>query len=271
MYGKTSKGRWILFSLMACGFCGGPFVSGATLTGTFTDIPQGAVVNLTVEGPLDWVHWGLVTESSVDRKAGVTPVIPDFKPLGLNGPYPYGDNFNSYSWSDGTPTANVVSTTTGVWMYGRTNGFEIEVPADTKQTTLKVYVGTFAAVGNFEATLSGTGLKYTNASRSNMSNGPGGCYALNFSGDSPGQTLVVKYTVGRTFAADGNVTLQAAALTAPGANNPPAVSIANPTDGANFSAHDNIRIAADAADADGTIVKVEFFQNGARLGESVTS
>jgi hypothetical protein len=153
-------------------------VRGATLVGSFTPIATGTNVNLTAEGPLDWVHWGLVTESSLNRKAGVTPQIPDFAPIGFNGPYRYADNFNGYSWKDGTPTSSVTNTSTGVWMFSRKDGFELDVPADTTMKTLKVYVGTFAAVGTFEARLSGAAL-YTNSSIDNLSNGPGGIYTLN--------------------------------------------------------------------------------------------
>src|SRR5687767_6784826 len=49
-----------------------------TLTGTFNSIPAGSAVNLTTNGPLDWVHWGLFTESSIDRKDGVAAQISDF-------------------------------------------------------------------------------------------------------------------------------------------------------------------------------------------------
>jgi len=136
---------------------------------------------------------------------------------------------------------------------------------------VKLYVGTFGAVGKFDATLGGTTLKYSDSSLTNSSNGPGGLYTLTCAADSPGQTLTVKFVVERTLDPAGNVTLQAAALTAPGANNPPTISIGDPVGGADFSAHDNITIVADAADADGTIMKVEFFQNGARLGESSSS
>src|SRR6266568_1231783 len=123
----------------------------ASLSGSFASIPQGANVNLTVEGPIDWVHWGLYTETSLDRKAGVTPLISDFTVLyATNGyafVYQFADNYNGYSWSDGTPTLSVTNTTTGVWAYGvptMGSGFQFTLPADTTLRTLKVYVGTFA-------------------------------------------------------------------------------------------------------------------------------
>src|SRR5581483_5947681 len=45
-------------------------------------------------------------------------------------------------------------------------------------------------------------------------------------------------------------------------NAPPTVSITTPTGGAIFTAPANIAISADAADTDGTIVSVAFYQNG---------
>jgi hypothetical protein len=49
-------------------------------------------------------------------------------------------------------------------------------------------------------------------------------------------------------------------------NNPPKVSITSPVEQATFSASENISILANASDADGTVSKVEFFQNGFLIG-----
>ena len=251
----------------------------ASLTGSFDSIPQGASVNLTVEGPIDWVHWGLYTESSLDRKAGVTQLISDFTILYATNAYAYvyqfADNYNDYSWSDGTPTASVTNTPTGVWAYGvptRNSGFQFTVPADTTLRTLKVYVGAFSAKGNFEASLSDNSASaYSDTTLVNMENGPSGVYSISYAAQSAGQTLTVKWTLTMATRPDGNVTLQAAALSAPGANNPPTIAITSPRDNANFSAGSNITIGADASDSDGTIAKVEFFQGDAKLGESTSN
>jgi len=267
---KTPDAVLTLLVSIVCALCASLEARGATLSVTFTPIPPGTDVDLTAEGSLDWVHWGLYTESSIDRKAGVTPQIPNYSPKGFTGPYPYADNFNGYSWRDGFPTLSATNTPTGVWMYGKPNGFELLFAADTTPKTLKIYVGAFGAVGEFTATLSGAA-KYTDTSISNTGNGPGGVYAMEVAADTPGDVLDIKYVVDRTFDKTGNVTLQAAALSAPGVNNPPSVSVIHPADGANFSANDNISITADAADADGSIVKVEFFRDDAKLGESMNS
>jgi hypothetical protein len=52
------------------------------------------------------------------------------------------------------------------------------------------------------------------------------------------------------------------------ANVEPTVSITSPVSGAVFSAPTNITITAVAAESDGSITKVEFFQGGTKLGES---
>ncbi len=57
---------------------------------------------------------------------------------------------------------------------------------------------------------------------------------------------------------------------APG-NQPPTVSITSPSDGATFTEGDNITINADAADSDGSVTLVEFFQGSTKLGEDATS
>jgi hypothetical protein len=52
---------------------------------------------------------------------------------------------------------------------------------------------------------------------------------------------------------------------------PPTVMITSPQNGAFFNPNDSITITADAADADGTIAKVEFFNGLNLLGEDLTS
>jgi hypothetical protein len=49
--------------------------------------------------------------------------------------------------------------------------------------------------------------------------------------------------------------------------NPPSVNITKPQDGAMFSPSETIEIEANVWDVDGTVVKVEFFANGSKIGE----
>lgn len=266
--------RVLVVGLMSCVPAG-----AATLTGSFATVPAASVVNLTTEGRIDWVHWGLYSETSLDRKANVAPQISDFTPMdasnGFVVVYQFADNANGYSWSDGTPTASVTDSTTGVWAYGTPligTGFQLGAPADTATRTLKVYVGAFKARGLLEAYLSdGSASSYSDSSLLNIGNGPSGVYTITYSAASAGQQLIVRWTLFMPRGADGNVTLQAAALTSSSANNPPVVVLTSPANNANFFAGGNIPLAATANDLDGTVSKVEFFQGATKLGEDTSS
>jgi len=215
-------------------------------------------------------------DTSVTRKAGVTNQISDFSVVGKGGfvrAYQFADNFNGYSWVDGTPTATVSYTTTGVYVVGLLNGFAFTVPASTSQRTLKVYVGAFGAQGELVASLSDhSAPNFTGTNEANLSNGPSGVYALTYAASSADATLKVQYTVSQMLGPpDGNVTLQAVALTAPDANNPPIVSITTPPENATFAAPTDISLTASAYDFDGTISKVEFLEGTNKIGEVLSS
>jgi hypothetical protein len=245
---------------------------------TFAAVPEGSEVNLTSEGKVDWVHWGLFTDTSLNRKAGVIPFISDFVPQdasnGYAFVYQYADNYNGYTWNDGMPEIAVTNTPTGVWAYGVPNigsGFRFTVPADTTPRTLKVYVGVFAGVGHFEASLSDhSAAGYTNATLQNFRNGPGRVYTINYAADSAGQMLTIRWILTRLLDPTANVTLQAAALSAPGANNPPFAVLTNATN-SKFSTGAAIALGADAFDTDGQVERVEFYDRGTKLGEDMSA
>jgi len=248
---------------------------GPMLSGTFASIDSGSVVDLSSEGAIDWVHWGLYTETSLDRKAGVALQISDFalldSPTGFAYVYQLSDNVIGYSWNDGTPTAIVTNTTTGVWAYGTPqtgSGFEISAPADTASRTLKVYVGGYGADGTLEAFLTDASAPgYTNTSAFNNQSGPNGVYTISYAGASAEQQLMVRWTLSMASRPDGNVTLQAAAMTSSTANNPPFVALDSPVHDAQFAAGSNILLSATARDSDGTVTNVEFYDGDIKLGE----
>lgn len=59
--------------------------------------------------------------------------------------------------------------------------------------------------------------------------------------------------------------------TNPPGNQLPVVSITAPTNGTNFAVGTTVNITASASDPDGTVSKVEFFVNGSKIGEDLTS
>ena len=170
-------------------------------------------VNLTLQGPTDWEHWGLTSATSLDHKNNVTPQISNYSEIGTATVQQYGNNPNGYRWSDGTPTAKVSSTPTGIAVSGTGNGFRISIPASTTAHTVKVYVGVSLAQGQFTASLSdNSATSYSDTSLNNANGISALVYTLTYHAASPGQTLTITFTMKTSYSASGTVTLQAAAL-----------------------------------------------------------
>ncbi len=144
------------------------------------------------------------------------------------------------------------------------------VPADTVRRRLSVYVGAFGAQGQFDASLGdGSAGAYSNSSLDNGGNGPCAVYTLDYAANSDGQTLTVSFVVKREHDNKvGNVTWQAAALSYVLLNNPPTASLTSPAPNSTYSTPVNVPLSALAADSDGTVAKVEFFQGNNKLGEA---
>jgi hypothetical protein len=256
-----------------------------TLSGSFSPIASGSNVNLSAVGKLDWVHWGFHTEASVNRKAcenlqigNLSPAYDTNNPNGYSQIYQFSDNANGYSWQDGQPTPGATNTTTGDWAYGIPalgTGFEFSVPADTTPRTLQVFVGVFSGRGTLQVSLSDNSASaYSDSSLANLfGNGPGGVYTLNYSANSSGQSLRIRWTLSQAVgpnAPSANVTLQAAALTANGANNPPFSKLIQPGQDATFAEPATVNLQATAQDFDGDVTNVAFYANEVFLGEVAT-
>jgi hypothetical protein len=248
--------------------------TGGALTGSVSAVTSASVVDLTAEGTNDWVHWGLFSQASLNRKAGVSPQINNFTNLrpDLSVVYQYADNANGYSWTDGTPTLAATNTTTGLYVVGLGAGFQITAPATTNLQTLRLYVGSYAARGQMLAYLSDFSAPiYLDTSLDNSGNGPGVVYTFNFAAASTGQALIVQYTAALMYNGFGNVTLQAATFST--GNSPPFTSITTPTNGASFNSPANLLISASASSSNlgGSVSKVEFFQAGTNKLAQVTN
>jgi hypothetical protein len=173
-----------------------------------------SAVDLTQRGTRDWEHWGYLTASGVDRKANVTAALGAFSELGSAAVQYYDNNTTNFSWSDGDLHPSVAGTTTGVYIVGVNEGFRLTVPADVVEQTLELYVGGFHGRGALHAEVSDAPLLgYDDASFSRDDAGLfNATYTLRFRAASAGQTLTVTWSAQSLSQADGNVTLQAAAL-----------------------------------------------------------
>ncbi|HEX4458290.1 MAG TPA: hypothetical protein VIA18_09995 [Polyangia bacterium] len=177
-------------------------------------VPTASVVDLTAAGALDWAHWGYANtdKTTIDRKATSASQISDFTTVN-GGSATYANNPDGYSWTDGSPTPSVTSTTTGVFVAGAGAGFQLTVPASTVPRTLVVYVGGYRSNGKLTAALSDhSAPDYSDAGFQDfVDNIYGATYTLTFNAASAGQLLTITWTAA-SVVQDGNVSLQAAAL-----------------------------------------------------------
>lgn len=183
-----------------------------TLSGTIATPP--AAVDLSTEGSADWAHWGLSDVNSYNHRGGIGPQISNYTVLGSNAVGWYGDNLVTFSWNNGTPTANVGATTTGIYNQGLNNGFQVTVPADLTTRTVKLYVGAWGATGRLEASLSDNSAPaYADSSLTGGTNDGGSVavYTITYRAGSANQQLTLRWTVGGGNNW-GNVQLQAATL-----------------------------------------------------------
>ncbi|MBV8828636.1 MAG: hypothetical protein JO108_05360, partial [Acidobacteriaceae bacterium] len=172
--------------------------------------PSGAQ-NLTQLGTADWAHWGLSSGTSFDHKTSGNTQISNYTIVGTGPVNNYTDNPVGFTWTDGTPTASATNSTTGAYISGVNNGFQLTAPADQTTRTLTVYVGVWQSQGKMVAHLSdGSAADYVDSSLSNSTGTALGLYTFTYHAGSSGQKLTITFTQANNTA--GNVTLQAATL-----------------------------------------------------------
>jgi hypothetical protein len=197
------------FSLnnLASSSAGGSLPGGGSLQGSSTS--SSAAANLTTEGTLDWVHWGI---DGLDRKAGVTAQLSNYSIVGFGPATSYGNDLRSLSWSDGSPTSSSLVNTTGLFISGVGQGFSFSAPADGTARTLTVHVGGWFSSGTLTAHLTdGSAPDFTNVT--SMAFGQfDQNYTLTYQSASTA-TLIVTWSMA---AGTGNVTLNGAALSGSG-------------------------------------------------------
>ncbi len=112
-------------------------------------------VDLTAEGTLDWVHWGVGGKDGVNRKAGGANLIGERTKTGegyldATSGCPVG-----LSYTDGTDPKETSNNHYGLWWNNVGTASVFSVPADTTERVLRVYVaGIEGARCKFTAKLS---------------------------------------------------------------------------------------------------------------------
>ncbi|MEO8372733.1 MAG: kelch repeat-containing protein, partial [Candidatus Solibacter sp.] len=185
-----------------------PVGSGGSLVGSLGT--QGAAINLTTEGTLDWAHWGLNSAASFEHKAGIS-LISNF--TGIGGPASqYFNNPAGATWTGGTPTASVTNTKNGVYISGYGQGFRISAPADPAPRTLRVYVGVHGVNGRMRAQLTDSSAPDFTARLVEDLTLPStyGVFTFTYKAATAGQSLIVTYT--QDSQTPGNVSFKAATL-----------------------------------------------------------
>jgi hypothetical protein len=177
------------------------------LTVTPAGVPN--VVDLSTEGTVDWIHWGLRDSRSVDRKRGGSGGIVE--PDGQSPRGAYANNPQTFTWRDGDPTRTSSRTPTGVYACGTGNGFTLAVPAGAQARTLRLYAGVWRARGKLVLSLPAEGVTAT-ASVENGGAIQTAQFTITFRAPKGG-SLQVRWATEQTFDRScGNVNMQAVTL-----------------------------------------------------------
>jgi hypothetical protein len=177
-----------------------------------SDIVSGTV-DLSAEGTVDWVHWGLTGATSVTRKSGASTQIGALTMFG-GSPTRFDDGLAApvrYTWSGGTPSATA-TTSARLILTGTGKGFQLTAPADTDERTLTVYVNLYLTRGRIDASLSDASAPAIVKTEENLTGGFNRRLSIRYRAGSPGQTLTVRWTQEITGGSGGNVSIGAATL-----------------------------------------------------------
>jgi len=169
-----------------------------------------ANVDLTVEGTIDWIHFGLATTGTVNRKAGGSGAISNFTHIngGLISAQFGAGSF--VSWSDGTPTASA-TTVPDCEIIDTSNpsgdAFRITIAASTTKQTARFYIGNWCLRTRIEAEMDdGSAKAMTDTSWELQTPvGETGQYILDMQAAEPGRSVIFTFTVDQNFCTTGDL------------------------------------------------------------------
>lgn len=166
-------------------------------------------VDLSVEGSLNWVHWGLGGIDAYNRKRDGTLAISHFTVLGGAGDLRSLTCCADVSWSDGIPTETANNVGGGVNLDTpgeQGDGFEFTVDADEALRTLKIYTGTWCSRIRLEATMLSNGAQYVDDTfEVPEADAQTAIYSLDFQGASAGDRLRVAITIADNHCITGDL------------------------------------------------------------------
>lgn len=172
-----------------------------TLSAMFAQAP--GPTDLTAEGTLDWTQWGNSVASDVNTKSGGGKIAMTSSSAPSQGTF--GATF---SWSNGTPTATVSSTTGCVYLGTIGDYFVVTAPASTTTHTLKLYVHYYGTTDQLTLHLSdGSAPDYVDSETYGANNNA--VYTITFAAASAGQTLTATW---KMTAGSGSLGVDAATL-----------------------------------------------------------
>jgi hypothetical protein len=215
IYNAASAGQTLTVTWkMTSGANGNVTLSAAALaiaTGSLvgTVSTGSAAANLTIEGAIDWIHWG---DSAVNRKSGVTPQLSTYTVVGSVPPVEFCCDPRSLNWTHGTPVASASNDQNGLYISGASNGFSLVAPAGTASHKLTLHLGGWKSSGTLTAHLSdNSAADYVNTISGSAEEAGqyDANYTLTYQSASPNQTLTVTW---KMAAGNGNVTLSGVAL-----------------------------------------------------------
>ena len=185
------------------------FPQGSVLQGAVA--PAALIVNLSEQGSIDWIHYGFKDATSfVRHQSGCERLTvartTDSAPIAR-----HDDIRTLFAWSNGNSPAIGMAMKTGWSTANSGKGFSFTAPADPLLRRLTVWVGGQNTQGILSATLSdGSAPVYRDDSIRIGATKEVFAYTLWYRAKQAGVTLTIGYRSAQTT--DGNVTLQAAAL-----------------------------------------------------------
>ncbi|HTL35479.1 MAG TPA: hypothetical protein VL326_20265 [Kofleriaceae bacterium] len=166
-------------------------------------------VNLTTDGTVDWLHFGLGALGARNRKQGVTSQISDYEHLGGGVLSQEVGAGSTLSWTDGTPTANATNVPDcEIIDTANPSGdaFRITIAAGPTPRQITFYIGNWCLRTRIEAALD-DGSARTPVDTSweiQTPNGQTAIYLVDVP-PAPGRSVIFTFSVDQNFCTTGDL------------------------------------------------------------------